>query len=141
MVQLAEVMMMLILQCIIGLQIRIIDFKNAFYWGDIPGGEPVVIVIPRYLESDRGKFGAVLMLNKSIYVQAKSTRLWYEKLQNGLLYSGFLVSCVDPCLLMSKTVISIVYVDDFVFWTRSQSDIGKFMNYFKESGTSYNWRS
>ena len=46
---------------------------------------------------------------------------------------------VDPCLFMSKTVIFVVYVDDCLFWARSQYDIGNVMKYFKEDGPSYNW--
>ena len=40
---------------------------------------------------------------------------------------------------MSKTVICVVYVDDCLFWARSQSDIDNVMKSFKEDGTSYNW--
>ena len=40
---------------------------------------------------------------------------------------------------MSKTVICVVYVDDFLFWAHSQSDIDNVMKSFKEYGTRYNW--
>ena len=50
-----------------------------------------------------------------------------------------MVSKVDPCLFMSKTVICVVCVYDFLFWARSQSDIDNVMNYFKEYGPSYKW--
>ena len=40
---------------------------------------------------------------------------------------------------MSKTVICVVYLDDCLFWARSQSDIGSVMNSFKEDDPSYNW--
>ena len=33
----------------------------------------------------------------------------------------------------------MVYVDDYMFWACSQSDIDKFMKSFKEDGPSYNW--
>ena len=39
---------------------------------------------------------------------------------------------------MSKTVICVVYVDDFLFWARSQSEIDNVINYFEEDGPSYN---
>ena len=73
--------------------------------------------------SDGGKYDVVLKLNKSLYGQAEAARLWYEKLWNGLLKRGFVMSKVDPCLFMSKTLICVVYVDDFLFWARSQYDI------------------
>ena len=50
-----------------------------------------------------------------------------------------MVSKVFPCMFMSKTVIVIVNVDDFLFWARVQSDIDNFMNYFKEDRPIYNW--
>ena len=79
------------------------------------------------------------MLNKILYGQAEAARLWYKNLWNGFLYCGFLVSKVDPCLFMSNTVISVVYVDDYLFFASSQSDIDKVMKYFKEDYPSYNW--
>ena len=50
-----------------------------------------------------------------------------------------MVSKLDPCVFMSKTIICVLYVDDFMFWARSQSDIDNSMKSFKEDGTSYNW--
>ena len=50
-----------------------------------------------------------------------------------------MMSNVDPCLLMSKTLICVAYVDDCLFWVRSQYDIDNVIKYFKEDGTSYNW--
>ena len=46
---------------------------------------------------------------------------------------------VYPCLLMSNTVICMVYVDDCIFWARSQSEIDNVMKSFKEDVLSYNW--
>ena len=50
-----------------------------------------------------------------------------------------MMSKVDPCLFMSKTVICVVYVDYCLFWSGSQSEIDNVMKYFKEDGPSYNW--
>ena len=50
-----------------------------------------------------------------------------------------MMSKVDPCLFMSKTVIRVAYMDDYLFWARSKFDIDNIMKYFKEDGTSYNW--
>ena len=99
---------MLILQCILGLQSQIIDFTNAFAQADIPSGDPVFIEIPRDFKSDGGQHDVVLKLNKSLYGQAEAARLFYEKLINGLLERGFLMSKVDSCLFMSKTVVFVV---------------------------------
>ena len=50
-----------------------------------------------------------------------------------------MMSMEDPCLFISKTVICVVYVDDCLFWARSQSDIDNVMKSFKEDGPSYIW--
>ena len=103
--------LVLIFQCILGLQSQSIDFTNAFAQADIPSGEPVFIELPRDFKSDGGQYDVVLKLKKSLYAQSKASRLRYEKLQNGLLELGFVMIKVDPCLFMSKTVICVVYVE------------------------------
>ena len=50
-----------------------------------------------------------------------------------------MMSKVDPCLFMTKNVIYVVYVDDCLFWSPSQSEIDNVIKSFKEDGTSYNW--
>ena len=49
-----------------------------------------------------------------------------------------MMSKVDSCVCMSNTVLFVVYVDDFLLWAFSQSDIDNVMKYFKENGPSYN---
>ena len=135
----ATVRLMLILQCIIGLQSQSIDLTNAFSKADILRWKPVFIELPRDFKSDREQDEVVLRLKKSLYGQAEAARLWYKKLRNGLLERGFVMSKVDPCMFMSKTVICVVYVDDCIFWARSQYEIDNVMKSFKEDGPSYNW--
>ena len=50
-----------------------------------------------------------------------------------------MMSKVDPCLFMSKTVICVVYVDDCLFWASSKSEIDNVIKSFKEDGHSFNW--
>ena len=50
-----------------------------------------------------------------------------------------MISKVDPCWFMSKTVICVVYVDDCLFWARSKYEINNVIKSFKEDGPSYNW--
>ena len=138
-VQWATVRLVLIFQCILGLQIQSIEFKNSFDQAYIPSGGPFFIELPRYFKSDGGQGDVFLRLNKSLYGQSEASLLWYEKLRNGLLERGFVMREVDPCLFMSKTMIFVVYVDDCLFWARSQSDIDNVMKSFKEDGPSYNW--
>ena len=107
---------------------------DAFSQAEIPSGEKILIDPPRYLNSDGGQHDVVLKLKKSLYGQAKAARLWYEKLQNGLLERSLVMSKVDTCLFMSKTVISVVYVEDCLFWACSKYEIDNVMKFFKEAG-------
>ena len=50
-----------------------------------------------------------------------------------------MMSKVDLCLFISKTVIYVVYVNDCLFGACSQSEIDNVMKSFKEDGPSYNW--
>ena len=70
--------LMLIFQCILGLQSQSIDFTNAFAQVDIPSGEPVFIELPRYFNSDGGQDDVVLKLKKSLYGQAEASSLRYK---------------------------------------------------------------
>ena len=108
MVQQATVRLILILQCIIGLQSQSIDFTNDFSQADIPSGEPVFIELPSDFNSDGGQHDVVLKLKKSLYGQTEAAHLWYKKLRNGLLERSFLMRKVNPCLFMSKTIICLV---------------------------------
>ena len=78
---------------------------------DLPIGEPVLVGLPRYFHSDGKKHDVVLRLNKSLYGEAKSARLWYEILLNSLLDFGFAVIKVDPCLFMSNNWICVIYME------------------------------
>ena len=79
-----------------------------FSQADIPSGDPVFVELTRYFNSYGGKCGFVIRLKKSLYGQAKAACLWYEKL-------CFMVSKVDLCMSMSKTLMCVVYVDYFLF--------------------------
>ena len=100
-VQWASVRLMLILQCTLVLQSQIIDFTNALAQADIPGGDPVFVELPKDFNSGEVQGDVVLRLKKILYGKAEAALLWYEKLRNGLLERGFVMSKVDPCLFMS----------------------------------------
>ena len=72
--------LMLILQFILGLKSKSIDFKDVFDQADIPSEEPVFVELPRDLKSDKIQYNAVLRLKKRLYGQAKAARIWYKKL-------------------------------------------------------------
>ena len=108
--QWAKVKLMLFLQCSLCLQSQIIDSRNYFSRANIPSGEPVFIEISRYFNSSGGKCDVVIRLNKILSGQSKDTH------PNGLFGSGFVVSKVDSCISMSKTLIFVVHVDYCLVW-------------------------
>ena len=128
----ATVRLMLILQYILGLQSKSIDFTNALAQADIPIREPVFIELNSDFKSDGRQGDVVLRLKKILYGQVEAARLWYEKLRNVLLERGFVMSKMYPCLFMSKTLICVVYVNDGLFWEHSQFYINNVMKSFKE---------
>ena len=135
-VQWVTVRLILILRFILGLQSQSIYFTNIFSQADIPSGEPVLIENPRYFKSDRGQFDILLRSKKILYGQDEPAHLCYKNLRNGLLDSGFVMIKVDPFMFMYKNMISMVYVDDCLFWERSQYEIDNIMRYLKEDGPS-----
>ena len=94
--------------------------QKCLWLGRYPNWDPVFIELTIDFKIYGGQGDVVLILKKSIYGQAEATRLWYEKLQNGLLERGFVMSKVDTCVFMSKTVIFFLFVDDCLFWESSQ---------------------
>ena len=110
---------MLILQCILGLKSWSIDFTNAFDQADIPSREPFFIELPRDFKSDGVQDDVFLRLKKSLYGQAEAARPWYAIFRYGFLEHSFVMSKLDPCMFMYKTVICVVYVDDCLFWAHS----------------------
>eukprot|EP00957_Ditylum_brightwellii_P003688 279726-Ditylum_brightwellii.AAC.1 len=81
----------------------------------------------------------VLKLNKSLYGQADTLRMWYDKLRAVLEARGFTACKADPCLFNSNKVLCIIYVGDCLWFARDSKDIDAFLKSFKEDGDKYNW--
>ena len=134
----STIRLMLIMSCLLNLTILSVDFSNAFAQADIPESQTVYIEPPQGFTSENGD-DIVLKLNKSLYGQAESPRLWYEKLKKGLEDRGFVMSKVDPCLFISKDIVCICYVDDCLFFAHKQEKLDELLKSFKEDGDEYNW--
>ena len=52
--------------------------------------------------------------------------------------TGFKQSTNDPCLFISKTVLCLVYVDDYLFFSRNQQDIDTAIDALKTQGMELN---
>lgn len=80
----------------------------------------------------------VLKLNRSLYGLRDSPRNFFEHLKGNLITCGYHQSENDPCLFFSDKVICVVYVDDCLFFSRSQNSIDASIEKIKETGMDLN---
>ena len=92
----SSVRLILTLTLLLGLKTESIDFSNAFVQADIPQGTNIYLEPP--IGFDTPKPNQALKLQKSLYGTSSAPRLWYEKIDKGLLDRGFKRSRIDPCL-------------------------------------------
>jgi hypothetical protein len=111
----------LILSSILGLASTQVDYTAAFVHADI--GEDVYTEMPKSF----GKPGIVLKLRKSLYGLKQSPRNFFHHLLGKLHEVVFTSSTSDPCLLISGKVISLVYVDDTLFFSPKQEYIDEIL--------------
>jgi transposase InsO family protein len=92
----------------IGHQIRQLDVKTAFLYGDL--NEELYLRLP----SELG--GEVWRLRKAIYGLKQAAREWHAKLRATMQAEGFEASQHDPCLFMKgkgvDRVLVLIHVDD-----------------------------
>jgi hypothetical protein len=69
---------------------------------------------PKYVAPGNGTY-LVLHLSKSLYGLKQAPTTFFEKLRYGIVQRGFVQSIHDPCLLMKKYLICVIYVDDTIF--------------------------
>ena len=102
---------------------RQVDFTLAFCQS--PQQRPVYMELPQYFRP-KGFEGqdVVLKLNKSIYGQMDSPKLFYEHLCKGMHQLGFENSESDPCLFIHKTekLMVLNYCDDQI-WLSPDNDL------------------
>ena len=135
-VQWSTVMLMLLLTCITGLKTQSTKFSNDFYRDELK--QPVYLQPPaKYSDASWGD-NPILWLNKSLYGQSEAPRLWYKKLKKGLEKHGFTPRKVDPCMLISKTVICVKYVDNFLWLYHDQKELEKVLQPFRDDGDKTN---
>jgi Reverse transcriptase (RNA-dependent DNA polymerase) len=108
---------LLMMSILLGLETRQVDYVAAFVQADID--------MDVYVEMPRGfaQPGKVLKLMKSLYGLRQSPRNYFNHLSAKLTKLGFVPSDADPCLFVSDKCICLVYVDDTLFFARSQTDI------------------
>jgi hypothetical protein len=60
----------------------------------------------------------VLLLTKNLYGLRQTGNNWFDKLRDSLCARGFQQSSIDPCLVIRKDTIIIIYVDDCLLFAR-----------------------
>lgn len=69
--------------------------------------------------------GHILHLNRSLYGMKQSPLNFYNHLTEGLEVHGFRSSKIDPCLWFNENMICLIYVDDYLFFSRKEECIDK----------------
>ena len=116
------VRILLILAVLLNLKTRQVDYVQAFPQASLPEGEQVFMQIPDgYKASQGGK--RVLKLKKNLYGLRQASYNWSNLLRSGLEKLGFKQSANEPCLFLKDDIICCVYVDDTLFFAKTDEII------------------
>jgi hypothetical protein len=128
----STVRLLLSLASIHGWKSHQIDFTQAFT--QPPIDEDIYMRIPQgwhvvgdqLAQHESPKFRDCLhyiKLKKSLYGIKQAARAWFHFLEPGLTKLGFQASDVDPCLFYRKDCIIVLYVDDCLIFSPTQSTV------------------
>ena len=116
------VRLLLVLSIVLNLFTCQVDYTAAF--AQAPVTDDIYVEMPRGFKQP----GKVLKLKRSLYGLKQSSRNWFQHLQQGLKRQGFVPSTNDPCLFIHPKVICLTYVDDCLFFAKSNEDIHNMIN-------------
>ena len=115
-VQWSSVRLMLILSIVHGLEMRQVDYVNAFAQAELD--REVYIKPPEGFEH-ANDFPCVMKLHKSLYGMSDAPLMFFELLKTNLKQIGFKQKPeIDPCLFVHKKAICLTYVDDCLWFGR-----------------------
>ena len=127
----------LVLAAAHGWKSRQVDFTLAFCQSPQPVDKPLYMELPQYYQP-KGMEGrdVVLKMNKSIYGQIDSPKLFYEHLSRGRSKLGFHPSDSDPCLFIHSELPIMVlnYCDDQIWLSPDNDAIETYVNKLKGLG-------
>ena len=89
---------------------------------------------PPGVELSKHKGEVVLKLLKNLYGLKHAVRTWYEHLSEGLDAMGFAPTISDPCILVRRTDIIVLYVDDCIVVSKSKEDTDRIFQEFQTRG-------
>ena len=132
----SSVRLFLVLSLTLGWQTCSIDFSSAFVQANLT--DPVWINLPRGFKSDQpSDQRTCLRLVKSLYGLSVAPRLWYQHIREALLLQGLKQSATDSCLLYSKTIMIVLYVDDLGIAYSNKKDLDKLFQDLTELGLEF----
>ena len=113
-----SVRLMLAITIIHKLETKSIDFVLAFPQAELE--RDVFMELPYgFWYGEKGKY--VLRLKKNLYGLADASFNWFQKLCEGLESEGFVKSEIDQCVFIRDDCIILVYVDDMIAISRSNT--------------------
>ena len=121
---------MLILEVLLGLKSKQGDVTAAFAHAPLSEDETVYMSMPQGFSRP----GKVIKLRKTLYGLRAAPRAFWKFMVNKLDECGMKQSEQDPCLFIGEKVICICYVDDFLFWSRDESDIADLAKQLRSKG-------
>jgi hypothetical protein len=114
-----------------GWKSRQVDFTLAFCQSPQPKDNPLYMELPQYYRpSGYDGRDVVLLLEKSIYGQVDSPKLFFEHLSKGMHELGFVPSTSDPCLFIhSKHKLMVLnYCDDQIWLSPDDALIEEYVS-------------
>jgi Reverse transcriptase (RNA-dependent DNA polymerase) len=118
-----------------GWKSRQVDFTNAFC--QAPQKDLLYVNLPQYYKpSGTDSQDVVLKLNKSLYGQVTSPKLFWEHLQKGMSELGFQQADSDPCLFIHKEhkLMVLNYCDDQIWLSPDDDLIEAYVGKLKDLG-------
>ena len=117
-----------------GLKSRSIDFALAFPQVELK--EDMYMQL-HYGFDFHGDRIFVMKLNKSIYGLCQSSSNWYHHVTNGLKVRDFFPSQVDPYVYYRENCIVLVFVDDYLIFSKDKSVIDGFIYSLQHGEENY----
>ncbi len=132
----SSVRLFLVLSLTLGWQTCSIDFSSAFVQANL--ADPVWIQMPWGFKSDQSSDQRTcLRLVKSLYGLSVAPCLCYHHIREALLLQGLKQSATDSCLLYSKTIMIVLYVDDLRIAYSNKRDLDKLFQHLTELGLEF----
>ena len=132
-VQWTTVRIMLIFSCILGLKSVQADITAAFVHAHLPTTEQVYVHQPRgFYAPNTTSNSHVLKLKRALYGLKQAPRHFFNYLSQHLTKHGLRQSSFDPCLFFGSNLVVIVYVDDLLIYSRSDTAIDDLITKLKE---------